>query len=387
MTEISINGHGLTQLRVLVSNVGPWIAECDLQENPTITDRATIRAGSLTLTGTVGRGGEYGLQRRVRVVAGAAGWSNEIKSKPYHNDAGVKARLVAEDAARECGETLGQFIPTDDRLGRDYVRSAGVAARTLEACSGGVPWWVDYAGITQVGPRAAVDISPDRVQVLSYDPRSRIALLAPDDPTDVAIGGTLPQLPSQGVIREYQIDISPKQFRVTAWLSTGENESGKLASIMRRIIQRTTDAPLWGLYRYRVVSVAGDGRLDLQAVRKASGLPDVATVSQWPGIAGTASKPAPSSEVLIAFIDGDPTQPIVTHYSGQDGAGFVPTSIVLGGSDGPNAARVGDDVEVLLPPGTFTGTIGGAPATGVIVWPASKTMGSITSGSGKVKIA
>lgn len=386
---ISIDGHGLTALRVIVSNNGPWVAECDLQENPTLGALVTIRAGGLTLVGTTRHGGEYGLQRKVRVVAGAAGWSTEVPPKSYHNDAGVKAQLIAEDVARACGETLGTFIPGVERVGRDFTRAAGVAARTLEQAAGGAVWWVDYAGITHVGPRASgAAIASERCQTLAYDPRSRVATLAPDDPADVSIGSTLAQLPDQGAIREFQLEITPERVRVTAWLSTGDNDSGKLASIVRGIVHRTTDLQLWGHYKYRVVRMLGDGRVDLQLVRAAPGLPDVATVSQWPGIPGAAPQLTPSAEVLLAFIDGDPTQPIITHYSGQGGAGFVPAQLVLGGDAGPPAARSGDAVEVLLPPATFSGTVAGVGAvSGVIIWPAQKAIGTITAGSAKVSIA
>lgn len=388
MTEISINGHGLTALRVIVSNNGPWIAECDLQESPTLPEQVTIIAGGLRLQGTTRHGGEYGLQRKVRVVAGASGWSTEIGTRGYHNDAGVKARLVAEDAARACGETIGQFVPVTERLGRDFVRASGVAARALEIAAGGNPWWVDYEGTTHVGPRARVGtIASERCQVLAYDPRSRIATLAPDDPADVAIGATLGQLPNQGSVREFQLEITAAQLRVTAWLSIGDSDYGKLANAVRGIVNRANDVRLWGHYRYRVVSQRSDGRVDLQCVRNAAGLPDVATISQWPGIPGLVPRLTPSSEVLIAFIEGDPAQPVLTHYAGEDGAGFAPVSLVLGGSDGPACARVGDAVEVLLVPGTFTGTINGLSAVGVITWPAQKMEGTITTGSTKVKVA
>lgn len=385
---ISINGYGLTSLKLLVANNGPWIAECELQEAPTLPERVEIRAGALTLSGTVRHGGAYGLQRRVRVVAGAAGWSDEIKAKSYHNDAGVKAALVAQDAARECGEVIGTFIPAAERLGRDFVRASGVAARALEIAAGGNPWWIDYAGITNVGPRAnGAPLTSERCQVLAYDPRQRIATLSPADPADVAIGATLALLPSEGSIREFQLEISAAQLRVTAWLTTGASEAGRLAGIVRSIVDRTQDVRLWGMYRYRCVRQLDDGRVDLQAVRLSPGLPDVATVSQWPGLAGAYPKLAPSAEVLIGFIEGDPAQPVITHYAGVDGAGFVPTQLILGGGDGPPAARQGDAVEVLLPPANFTGVIGVAQAVGVLTWPAQKALGTITAGSSKVRIA
>jgi hypothetical protein len=92
--------------------------------------------------------------------------------------------------------------------------------------------------------------------------------------------------------------------------------------------------------------------------------------------------------VLVTFIDGDRGQPIVTHFAGVDGAGFVPVAIVIGGDPGAPAARQGDAVEVLLPPAVFSGSIAGfGAASGVLTFPLNKATGIITAGSGKVKIA
>jgi hypothetical protein len=144
---------------------------------------------------------------------------------------------------------------------------------------------------------------------------------------------------------------------------------------------------VFGLYRYRVVRMASDGRVELQAVRRIVGLPDLLPISQWPGVAGTHAELAPGTVVLVEFVEGDRGMPVITHFVGKDGSDFTPVSLVLGGIDGPPAARSGDAVEVLLPPAVFSGTIGGAPASGVLTFPLMKTSGTITAGSAKVKIA
>jgi hypothetical protein len=174
---------------------------------------------------------------------------------------------------------------------------------------------------------------------------------------------------------------------MVAWCGGGEHELGRLAALMRTIARRATDGPLWGKYRYRVVSQAADGRVDLQAVRKDAGLPDAKLVRQWPGVAGSALELAPGAEVLLEFIEGDPAQPIITAYTGRGGTGFVPTSITLGGETGNLAARQNDAVEVLLPPAMFTGSIGGSPASGVLSFTSNVALGVITGGSPKVKVA
>lgn len=389
---VTVDGHRVTLLRLIVGNYGPWHAECDFVDAPALTGAVTITVGTLTLRGTVvpSQSGTFGEQARVRVVAGAAAWGSALAAKHYHNDAGVKARLVADDAARESGETLGGFVPVAERVGNDYVRSSDApASRALEDVIGpNVAWWVDFAGVTQVGPRPSTDLDSSAYEVLSYDPRTRIATLSVDDPGAVVIGAELSErLDGLQTVREYELHVDAEAMRVVAWMGGSEGEPGRLAALLRSIIKRAADGQVNSTYRYRVVRMASDGRVELQAVRRVVGLPDILPVSQWPGVAGCHAELTPGAIVLVQFIEGNRTMPIVTHYAGKDGTGFAPVSLVIGGTTGQPAARQGDSVEVLLPPAQFVGTIAGSPATGVVSWLAPKADGTITGGSGKVRVA
>lgn len=402
MSEVAptINGLAVSRLLVNVPNKGCWYAECDVPVATPLTGRVVIKLGTLELVGTVAReqSGTFGQANYVRIIAGGASWGSELVARSYHNDAGVRASLIADDAAREAGEILGGFVPADERVGRDYVRNAGPASRTLEGAAGpGVAWWVDYAGVTHVGPRAAVSVPPTAYHVIAYNPRERTALLGLDDPGALPIGATLTEhIDVPGVVRELQLWAEGREVRALAWLGGDEGSHGRAAGLLRTIIDRATDAKLHGCYRYRVVRMAagGDGRVELQAVRRGQGLPDIAPVSQWPGMPGLYAELQPGAEVLVQFIDGDRAAPIVTHYAGKDGAGFAPVALTIGGPTGEPAARSGDAVEVLLPPAVFTGTIGpgtGFPAaiaaTGVVQWLVPKVDGVIIAGSGKVKVS
>lgn len=390
-TFVSVDGHRVTRFRLTVGNVGPWQAECDFEDVPTLASRVTIAVGKFTLSGSVvpSQDGTFGLARRTRIVAGGAGWGRDVTAKAYHNDAGVKARLIAEDAAREVGETLGSFVPVAERVGNDYVRQVGPASRTLEDSIGpNIAWWVDFDGVTQVGSRPGVELDASAYEVLSYDPRTRIATLAVDDPGAVVVGSELSErLDGLQTVREYELRVDADSMRVVAWMGGSEGEPGRLAAILRSIIKRASDNLINGLFRYRVVRMAVDGRVELQAVRRVVGLPDILPVSQWPGVAGVHAELAPGTVVLVQFIEGNRTLPIVTHYVGKDGTDFVPVSLVIGGADGAPAARLGDAVEVLLPPATLNGTLSGAPITGVISFLLPKAEGKITAGSAKVRIA
>lgn len=345
---VKANGYPVSALRLHVANVGPWVAELDFEQAPELSGRVTIEVGDTQLVGTLlaSEDGTHGLQRKCTVAAGAGAWGNTLAAKGYHNDAGVKAHLVAEDIAREAGETLGTFVPTAERLGNDYLRPAGTASTTLDDAAGGAPWWVDYAGVTQVGPRPAVALEAGTYEVLAYDPRARMVTFAVDSLDAFGIGAILTdRLDVPQTIRDYDITITDNALRVVAWTGGDEMQPGRLAGVLRRLVRRVA-APtvLHGLFKYRVVSMAVDGRVNLQAVRKAAGVPDAQLVAQWPGVAGAHAELEPGAEVLVQFIEGDRAQPIITHYAGKDGAGFVPVSLAFCGST-QAAARQGDLVQ------------------------------------------
>lgn len=385
----AVNGHRVTHCTLTVSNVGPWHAEVDFEAEPDLAGRVTLAIGDLKLSGTIdaSASGTFGLQRRARILAGAGGWGSEIGAKSYHNDGGVKARNVAEDAARAVGETIGTFVPRAERIGRDYARQTGPASVALEDVIGGVPWWLDYEGVTHVGIRASVPIESSAYEVLAYDPRDRIATLAVDDPGAVRIGSVISErLDEPQTVRSLELRVTPEELRVIAWCGGSETSRERLTGLLRAIARRANEDRLFGAYRYRVVRMNAE-RVELQAVRKLPGLPDLLPLSMWPGIAGAHAELAPGAEVLVSFLEGDRAQPIVTHFAGADGQGFEPVRLHLGGTSGAPAARQGDAVEVLLPPAMFAGTIGGSPASGVLTFTASKMLGTITAGSGKVRIA
>lgn len=377
------------RVRVVVGNVGAWHVLADLESDEPVTGPVVVTVGTLSLHGTVdaAHSGAYALQRRVRVVAGAGGWGDSVTARAYHNDAGVKAKLVAEDAARAVGESIATFVPAAERLGVNYCRQAGPAVRALEDSAGGVPWWVDYAGKTHVGVRPAVDIPESAYDVVAYDPAARIATLAIDDPAAIGIGTVIGgPIEAPAAVRQLEILVSSDEIRAVAWVGGADTDPDRLTGLLRAIVERATDRRLWGAWRYRVVRMNGH-RVDLQPVRSAAGLPDLTAIDVWPGLAGTHAELAAGAHVLVSFAEGDRAQPIITHVTPHKGNGWIPVSVTIGGDEGPPAARQGDAVEILLPPAVFSGMIGPAPASGVLTFPANKALGTITAGSGKVNIA
>ncbi len=336
MTYASVGGQPVGDLRVYVPGQGPWFADADLLENPVMSGRVTIAIGELDLVGTVDEryAGEHALERRVRIVGGAGGWGGLLPPKGYHGDAGVRAVVVATDAAREVGETLGAFAPGAERVGVDYVRQAGPASRVLEDVIGGVSWWVGYDGATNVGERPVVTPRAGSYEVLEYDPRSRLVVLALDDVRDIAIGSQLTErLDAPQTVRELVIAVTADAVRVTAWCGGSAGSRGRLPDLMRSLVDRMTDGPLYGLWRYRVTEMDGD-RVELQAIKRDAGLPDILPISMRPGVAGAHAELAPGAEVLVQFIEGDRAQPVITHFAGREGPGFEPVKLHLDASTG-----------------------------------------------------
>lgn len=400
---IAVNGFAATCVEIHVPAIGVWYADVDFADDaPTLpTDpfacSITIASeeSSASFVGTVipERDGAFGLRRRARIGGGGNGWGKPLAAKSYHNDARVKGALVAQDAAKECGEKLPDASVLQP-LGVDYIRPAiergvpAAAARTLEDACRGVPWWVGYDGVTRIGARTPPVPAATDYTVIDHHPRLGDVELAIDDVTKVGVGTILDAgLAAPKTVTSLQISAKPESLRLIAWCGSGERTA--IVDALRAFVERTTDAQLHGLFRYRVIGMNGD-RVDLQRCGDRKDLPNTVATSMWPGVSGSHTVLANGCECLVAFIDGDRAQPAIVSFVGRGGPGDVPTLLELGGKDGDRAAREGDTVTGLLPPAVFVGTIvvGGvpSPATGAIVWSPPQIIATISTGSSKVKV-
>jgi hypothetical protein len=383
---VQANGRDVARLLLFVPNEGVWFADLNFASAEPLTGAVTITLGASTLKGTVDdtASGVFGLQRKVRVIGGAGGWRKELAPMGYRNDAGVKASQVAADAAREVGETLGTFAGGVERLGAHYLSDAGPASHTIEDVARGVPWWVDYAGVTQVSVRTTSTPPEDSYTVVTCDPRSRNVELSVPDLEAVRVGSILTAgLEEPLTVNAFELEVTPERIRMHAWCGTGRGSS--LANSLRTIVERVTDKRITWPVRYRVANLAGD-RVDLQVVKKAVGIPDALSVPLWPGIAGAHIVSTLGAEVIVQFVDGDRSDPIVTSFAGR--AGSMPQRVVFGSKtgEGADAARSGDVVKLALPPFQFSGTIGGSPATGLLTAVLPVAYGLIITGSPAVGI-
>lgn len=96
-----------------------------------------------------------------------------------------------------------------------------------------------------------------------------------------------------------------------------------------------------GPWSYRVGAVHADGRCNLVAIKKGPP-PDLPNVDHW-SASGTSSRPVVGSIVVVSFLDGDPSQPMIGAYQPLRVAGGKPTEVKIDGDTvkiGPTANMV-----------------------------------------------
>jgi len=373
MSFATINEQPCSSAWLHMPWTGVWSATCELHEPAAVSGAVELRLGDTTLRGTVddGRSGVFAGRQKVTILGGAGGWRKPIPSRPHHNDGTLRASRLAVAAGREVGEVLVVASALDRTLaGNDFSREADSASRVLRLLFGDA-WWVGSDGITRVDSRAIVDAT-GKAQILEYDPQTRRAELAIDG-NDVSVvfpGASLADPVRLGaspfVVRDVGIEVAGTTVRAHAMAGSFEERLRELTHDESR--------SFFGTYRYRVYRMAGD-RVELQIVRRATGLPDALPVSMSPGVAGAWSSLAEGSIVLVQFLEGDPSLPIVTGFTRKDNGaggaepGFIPAHTILDAEKldlGPTALDVliGEALGRLLRSGERVAITGVRPGPG-----------------------
>lgn len=350
--RLAIEGKAATSAFLHVPQRGLWTVDLDLAEDLAFSGRVTVRVGELELVGTVDgdRSGFYRSGALVRVVAGAGGWERPAPRRHWHADQGVKRSTVLQDTARVQGETLELDAGVDGVIGVDFLRQdkdgdeRPIPASLVFARTGAPVWWVDYAGVTHVA-RVRPPAARGDVELLDYDVRAGVAELA--DVAPVQVGSTLVIDGVEHVVRELRVHATAQRTRTRVQLV--DVVANRLYDAIATIARQVQAERIGGLTRYRVFQMSVH-RVELQVVDKTLGLPDALPVSMWPGLAGVWARLQPGAVVLVEFIEGSATRPIVTHFEPREGAGFLPIEVLVDATDvlhlGPSAAEIrigGDD--------------------------------------------
>lgn len=170
--------------------------------------------------------------------------------------------------------------------------------------------------------------------------------------------------------------------------------SSLLDTIRALVQQIVAPLDLYARYPAQVVGQNADGSLELKPLHKRLG--GLSRVPIRYGVPGVRAKVRQGSLVLVGFEAGDERYPFATDFASDAIDELTITAsakvivkapqIFLGDEEGAQPlARVGDLVEVALPPETpFAGTFPGGPISGLITF-VDTAQGYITSGSDRTK--
>lgn len=339
----TLGGVEASKALVHVGAWGNYWIDVTLTEPAEITGRTSFVCGGVTMACSVVSGGAVDGRAAYRLAGGGGGWGKTVPAKPYRDDSGVQARTVIGDAATEAGETVDGLPGT--RLGPHYARAEGMASQVLHEIAPRA-WRVDFDGVTRFGLRPTTAYSGDAPRT-RREPGSEITELATEDLTGLVPGVTIDgSAPATDV--EYSLDAK----RLTAKIYAGPRGNRLEDAQRRSILAMFPQLRYAGTFEFRVVTQSGE-RLNLQPVRTAWGLPDLAGVPVRPGMAGLKAKVLPGSLVLVVFVDNDPSRPAVIAHDAPDSPGWMPLELDFGGPTALGVAILGCTVQA----GPFAGVI------------------------------
>jgi hypothetical protein len=208
-------------------------------------------------------------------------------------------------------------------------------------------WYVGFDGVTRIGQRPRVVFTGDAPRV-HVDRACDTITLAVE-----SIAGLLPGVVVDGrpPATDVEISLEPKKLTVRVW--AGATPTNRRVDAILRIVRTETARMRYlGVTEFRVVTQTGE-RLNLQPVRVATGFSDLANVPVRPGVAGCKATVTLGELVLVAFVDGDPSRPVVVAHDAADAPGWMPLTLSLGGPGALGVARIGDAVQA----GPYSGVI------------------------------
>jgi hypothetical protein len=293
--------------------VGIWHADVETDGETELSGRVTIVLSDQTFVGTIVSGGVRNGRGRWKVVGGNGGWSNTIPKRGYNADQGVRKSLILQDAASECGETLGGTIPSD-AMGPHFVREEASASNALALVDA---WYMSNDGITTIGARATSTYSGQAV-VAERDNASGFVSLTTD-----LLAGLVPGATIDGIaVVDVRYVLEKSALKVFGW---GELPSNQWRTL---ILKALPWLRYQGIFEYRVVTQETD-RLNLQCVRSSAKMPDLKRVPYSPGVPGIKANALLGSSVYVAFVNSDPSMPMVVGFAPPDSPGFIPLTMTM----------------------------------------------------------
>lgn len=322
----TLNGARVLTAKVYVPWNGAWVADVSVDLEPgqpmpsgrcVLTLLETVLQGTATTDAT----GREGQTVKVRVVGGA-GWTKLVPEQHHTLPGGVMLSTVLLALAAETGEPV--TVLADEVVGKHYTRRGGIASQALEGRS----WWVDFAGMTNVGPRPPA-APPAGLEVLSFDPTTQTVTAGVDAISQPGFPVVTVQESAPLTVRAIEYDIDASTARATLQIATQAPRVDRLQDALRRLVG--DEGAFRAAYEYRVVA-SSDGLTELARdpdPRAVNPLPSMVKIASMPGAPGLDAKLTPGTKALVSFADGDRTKPYVTHYQGADQDGYLPLSLSL----------------------------------------------------------
>lgn len=328
----TLNGNACARVRMQVPAWGAWWADVDLTEGVELSGSVTLQLADVTAVGTVMSGGVADGRATYRIIGGAGGWGRTLPRKGYHNDAGIRLSAVVGDAAATVGESVDD-LPTT-RLGAHYVRREGMASLVLPMRA----WHVGFDGVTRLTLRAESTYAGSAPRTRRA-PGAQVIELAVEEIANLLPGVVVDDAaPATDV--EYNLDA--QRLTVSVW--AGASTTRRLAALSAIFEALAPDLRYRGTYEFRVVTQEGD-RLNLQPVRAATGMPDLARVPVR-GAPGYRANVTLGELVLVTFVDADPSRPCVIAHSPWGDPGWMPQLVEIG--DDPQFAAIAAHVDARL---------------------------------------
>lgn len=325
LINATLNGNKVTDAKLTIPAWGVAYHDVTVDGQVTLSGKVTLQVADLTLACSVLAGGPAQGRSFFRLVAGAGGWGTSLPAKSYANDAGVKLSTVLNDAAAAVGETLDPTtFDQNARIGSYFTRPAGPACRLLEQISPGA-WFVREDGKTCLGARPAATLQGPSTTTSQVDQARGTVTIASDSIASVLPGIVVSGFSAVDVEHEFGLKGG---LRSKIWANQGTGASRRLAAWQAITEQLDPDRAFRGMYEYRVVTLEGN-RLNLQPVRVSTGMPSLQRVAMRPGVAGCNPTELLGARVVVGFLNGDPTFPIVLGFEDPDGSGFSPSGLTV----------------------------------------------------------